>query len=45
LGGSAIMALVYAGVAFVIASFVIWGLLFLELHRIRRRLVIQFPPH
>jgi hypothetical protein len=45
LGGSATMALVYAGVAFVIASIVIWGWLFLELHRIRRRLVIQFPPN
>ena len=44
LGGSATMALVYAGVAFVIASIVIWGWLFLELHRIRRRLVIHFPP-
>ena len=43
-GGSATMALVYAGVAFVIASIVIWGWLFLELHRIRRRLVIHFPP-
>jgi len=43
-GGSANMALVYAGVAFLIASIVIWGWLFLELHRIRRRLVIQFPP-
>jgi len=43
LGGSATMALVYAGVAFVVASIVIWGWLFLELHRIRRRLVIQFP--
>jgi hypothetical protein len=42
LGGSATMALVYAGVAFVIASIVIWGWLFLELHRIRRRLVIRF---
>jgi hypothetical protein len=45
LGGSATMALVYAGVAFVIASVVIWGWLFLELRRIRRRLVIQFPAH
>jgi hypothetical protein len=45
LGGSATMALVYAGVAFAIASIVIWGWLFLELHRIRRRLVIQFPPN
>jgi len=45
LGGSATMALVYAGVAFVIASIVIWGWLFLELHRIRRRLVIRFPPN
>jgi hypothetical protein len=42
LGGSATMALVYAGVAFVVASIVIWGWLFLELHRIRRRLVIRF---
>ena len=45
LGGSATMALVFAGVAFVIASIVIWGWLFLELHRIQRRLVIQFPPN
>ena len=45
LGGSATMALVNAGVAFVIASIVIWGWLFLQLHRIRRRLVIQFPPN
>ena len=45
LGGSATMALVYAGVAFVVASIVIWGWLFLELRRIRRGLVIQFPSH
>jgi len=45
LGGNATMALVYGGVAFVIASIVIWGWLFLELRRIRRRLVIQFPAH
>src|SRR5947199_4044176 len=45
LGGSATMALVYAGAAFVIAAFFIWGWLFLQLHRIRRRLVIQFPPN
>ena len=43
LGGSANMALVAAGAAFVIASIVIWGWLFLELQRIRRRLVIRFP--
>jgi len=43
-GGSATMALVYAGVAFVIASIVIWGWLFLEVHRIRRGLGIQCPP-
>jgi hypothetical protein len=45
LGGNPTTALVYAGVAFVIASIFIWGWLFLELHRIRRRLVIQFPPN
>ncbi|TMD34085.1 MAG: hypothetical protein E6I89_16490 [Chloroflexi bacterium] len=45
LGGTATMALVNAGVAFVIASIVIWGWLFLELHRIKRRLVIRFPPN
>jgi cell shape-determining protein MreD len=44
-GGSATLALVYAGVVFVLASIAIWGWLFLELQRIRRRLVIQFPPH
>jgi hypothetical protein len=45
LGGSPTMALVSAGVAFVIASIFIWSWLFLELHRIRRRLVIHFPPN
>lgn len=44
LGGSATMALIYGGVTFVIATSVIWGWLFLELHRIRRRLVIRFLP-
>lgn len=43
LGGGATMALAFAGFAFVVASIVIWGWLFLELRRIRRRLVIQFP--
>ena len=44
LGGSATMALVYAGVAFVIASIVIWGWLFLELHRIKRPACDPVPP-
>ena len=43
LGGSSAMALLYAGAAFVIASVVIWGWLLLELGKIRRRLVVQFP--
>lgn len=43
LGGRATLALVFAGVAFALASSAIWGWLFLELRRIRRRLVIQFP--
>ena len=43
LGGGATMALVFAAVAFVIASVVIWGWLFFELNRIRQRVVIQFP--
>jgi len=43
LGGSSATALLYAGAAFVIASVVIWGWLLLELRRIRRRLVVQFP--
>ena len=43
LGGSASMALVWAGVTLVIASIVVWGWVFLELRRIRQRLVVRFP--
>jgi len=43
LGGSASMALVCAGGAFVIASIVVWGWVFLQLRRIRQRLVVRFP--
>lgn len=42
-GRSTTLALVYAAMAFVVASIVIWGWLFFELRRIRRRLVVQFP--
>jgi len=43
LGGSASMALVWAGITLVIASIVVWGWVFLQLRRIRQRLVVRFP--
>jgi hypothetical protein len=43
LGGNPSTALIWAAAGFAIASIVIWGWLFRELNRIRRRLVVRYP--
>ena len=44
LGGNPGMALISAAAGFVLASIVIWGWVFRKLHRIRRSLVVRYPP-
>jgi quinol-cytochrome oxidoreductase complex cytochrome b subunit len=43
LGGNASTALIWAVAGFAIASIVIWGWVFRELHRIRKTLVVRYP--
>jgi quinol-cytochrome oxidoreductase complex cytochrome b subunit len=43
LGGNPSTALVWAAAGFAIASIVIWGWVFRELHRIRKALVVLYP--
>jgi quinol-cytochrome oxidoreductase complex cytochrome b subunit len=43
LGGNPSAALVWAAAGFAIASVLIWGWVFRQLHRVRRSLVVRYP--